>query len=420
MITTEIKRYSALYSRAGKNFMTPHGYVNWKIRMVLHGDDWDVFVFFVTDIESVPTNFRSSSIQRLFLFYPLEQYPNIIDILRNENPVHVHFDEQFPDQAAIAIDSEPVGEGEACCMVVNDADTPPGSSASITRGFDSFQEHNDGHAWSNSYILALSSYHVYGSGGVSAGGLFLDEFSQRFDPWLRHGSGGSARFDLISDEQLLGGTGLQAVMMSNDRYMILVFRGTQTVFSPLPLDWLTNAAFLGTPLPAFWAEPGVLIHGGWLSAADKVYDEVVELIQAHRGGENKPLWITGHSLGGSMSLITALRLQTTGDYPVQGVHTYGAPPTGAALWFKAYNGQGLHERTQRWVNNDDIVPQLPLPGYSAVGLKNFIDASGNIALAAPTALPTIPSVADHNIATYSQLIRNQLNTSLKNEVPFVN
>jgi hypothetical protein len=419
MITTAIKNYSALYSRSGKNYVSPHGYVNWKIRMILKGEGWDVFVFFVTDIESTRSNFRSQSLQRIFLFLPLERYDAIIDLLRNEKPVYVHFDEDHPDQAVIAIDSEPVGEGEICCLLADD-DTPSEPSNDIPRGFNLFEEHADGYSWSNSYILALSSYHVYGSGEASGGGEFLQEFSDRFDPWMRHGTGVSARFDLISDDQVLGGTGLQAIMMSNDRYMILVFRGTQTIFSPLPLDWMTNAAFAGAPLPAPWADAGVHIHGGWLSAADKVYPEVLDLIQEHRGSESKPLWIAGHSLGGSLSLITALRLQTTGDYPVQGIHTYGAPPTGALFWYKSYNAHGLQNRTQRWVNNDDIVPQLPLAGFSAVGLKNFIDAAGNITLNAPTSSPTFPSVADHDIATYSQLIRNKLSDSLKDELPFVN
>ena len=156
MITLEIKRYSALYSRAGKSYLTPHGYVNWKIRMVLHADNWDVFLFFVTDIESAPANFQSTSILRLFLFYPLHQYENIIDILRNEQPVHVHFDENHPDQAVIAINAEPVGEAESCCIVASDSDAPADSSDNITRGFNSFEEHSDGHAWSNSYVLALS------------------------------------------------------------------------------------------------------------------------------------------------------------------------------------------------------------------------------------------------------------------------
>ncbi len=158
MITTEIKRYSALYSRAGTNYISPYGYVNWKTRMVLHGEDWDVFVFFVSDIESAPSNFRSYSIQRIFLFYPLEQYEAIIDILRNERPVYVYFDENHPAQAVIAIDSEPVGEDESCCVVATDSDTPSDQSGDIARGFNSFQEHADGFSWSNSFILGRSQH----------------------------------------------------------------------------------------------------------------------------------------------------------------------------------------------------------------------------------------------------------------------
>lgn len=414
-----IEKYSALLSRVGKNYISPYGYVNWKARLVLNGDNWQVFIFFVDDIESAPNNFNSETIQRLFMFMPLSRYDAVIDILRNENPVIVTFNDRSPDQATIGIMQESVGENEQCCMLLH-TDEDDETDERIERGFNAFEEHTDGHAWSNSFILALSSYHVYGGNQLNAGGQFLENFSAKFDPWLRHGSGGSARFDLVSDETLIGGTGLQAIVMSNDRYIIIAFRGTQTIFSPLPLDWMTNLAFAGAPVLASWAEAGVLIHNGWLAAVDKAYKELLDLIQTHRGNESKPLWITGHSLGGCLSLILALRLQTTGDYPVQGVHTYGAPPAGAGRYYDSYNNQGLQNRTQRWVNDDDIAPQLPLVGYSAVGLKNFIDASGNITLNAPVAPVTWPIVEDHNIATYTQLIRNSLNASLKSEVPFVN
>lgn len=66
--TIRVESYSVLLSRRGSNYMSPYGYLTWKARMVLKGDNWQVFVFFVDDSESAPDNFRSDSVQRLFVF----------------------------------------------------------------------------------------------------------------------------------------------------------------------------------------------------------------------------------------------------------------------------------------------------------------------------------------------------------------
>lgn len=415
----KIETYSVALSRAGSDGFGPgQPHVPWLARMSLAGDNWQVFVFFVADDDQAPKNFRSETIQRLFLFLPIERYEPVLDLLRNEAPVMVSFDERDPQRATIGVSNEMVGEGELCCAAVATGPST-GATAQTSRGFDPFDEHADGHSWSNSYALALCAHHVYGGVGLNAGGEFLHEFTERFQPWLEQGTGGSARFDLVSDESLIGGTGLQAVVMSNDRYTIVAFRGTQTIFSPLPLDWMTNLAFAAEPAVPVWSDVGVLVHGGWLVAVDKAYEELLQLIDTHRDGGDKPLWITGHSLGGSLSMILALRLQTTGDHPVQGVHTYGAPPTGVARYRDSYASQGLARRTQRWVNNDDIVPKLPMPLYDHVGELDLIDQTGAISLGTTPTLSPVVSIPDHDMRTYASIIGASLDEELSGRMPLV-
>lgn len=65
---------------------------------------------------------------------------------------------------------------------------------------------------------------------------------------------------------------------------------------------------------------------------------------------SKPLWVAGHSLGGAMATITAMRLPKQ----VAGLYTYGAPGVGdvrAQQWQK----QHLNGKFFRYVNGGDIV-----------------------------------------------------------------
>ena len=60
---------------------------------------------------------------------------------------------------------------------------------------------------------------------------------------------------------------------------------------------------------------------------------------------------------------------------------------------------------------------IPLPGYSAVGSKSFIDENGVITPDAPVSDFTIPSGADHDIVAYCDLIRTKLAPGVAAAVP---
>ncbi|MCI0436634.1 MAG: hypothetical protein L0271_23800 [Gemmatimonadetes bacterium] len=47
------------------------------------------------------------------LHYPMSAFGPIVDMLRNEKPVFVHWNDSFPVNTRISTSPEPVGEGEA-------------------------------------------------------------------------------------------------------------------------------------------------------------------------------------------------------------------------------------------------------------------------------------------------------------------
>jgi pimeloyl-ACP methyl ester carboxylesterase len=69
------------------------------------------------------------------------------------------------------------------------------------------------------------------------------------------------------------------------------------------------------------------------------------------------LWVTGHSLGGALAKLWALRAAQCG-HEVAGVYTFGQPRVGDAAFASCYDSV-LKARSFRVVHADDIVPRVP-------------------------------------------------------------
>lgn len=129
-----------------------------------------------------------------------------------------------------------------------------------------------------------------------------------------------------------------------DTHAVLAFRGTDPVTLP---NWVTNAVVKLVTC----AEYEGRVHHGFSSSlrrAWKQFEPVLEEI------EEKPLFLTGHSLGGALSVLAACRLANIGRPPVA-TYTFGAPRVGDRTFCAGYELP-----TYRIVNRLDLVPELPL------------------------------------------------------------
>jgi hypothetical protein len=106
-----------------------------------------------------------------------------------------------------------------------------------------------------------------------------------------------------------------------------------------------------------------------------------------------------------------------------GVYTYGQPRTCDTTLAKTYN-KGFKDRMYRFVNNNDIVPQMPpAPAYTHVEALRYIDSHGNVRDAMPmvgglldraaglTADPLAPAsdgVHDHFMHSYLTALEKNL------------
>ncbi|WP_201304997.1 lipase family protein [Streptomyces sp. GS7] len=208
----------------------------------------------------------------------------------------------------------------------------------------------------------------------------------------------------------------QAYTAASDHMIITAFRGTE----PAEIrDWLSDAATPPWPGPA---ETGYT-HYGFAEALQSIFPEVKDTLAELRTG-NQTVWFTGHSLGGALAMLAGARMYLEEPrLQADGVYTYGQPRTCDRVLAAAYN-KGFKNRMYRFVNNNDIVPQLPPePVYTHVEALRYIDSDGRLhdsvgllgnladrakGLTADAFAPAAAGVRDHSIKRYIAAIENNL------------
>ena len=122
-------------------------------------------------------------------------------------------------------------------------------------------------------------------------------------------------------------------------------------------DWLNDADFTPQPDP----ELG-LVHSGFMDSFENLWPGIVQQIKAWQAagklGPQVKVYITGHSKGGALAMLAALKLRTENILPVTEVVTFAAPRVGGADFAAKYAAQGIVG--YRYENQDDVVPHVPL------------------------------------------------------------
>jgi hypothetical protein len=173
------------------------------------------------------------------------------------------------------------------------------------------------------------------------------------------------RSQLGMEARFLSVDNTQAYLATNENHIVVAFRGTE---SPTSLDGLkdcllTDAANLlvlpegdlGTDFVA--AGVGARFHLGFIRALASIWEPLFSGVDAERKKSERPIWITGHSLGGALAMLTAWRFKRK-FVPVHQVYTFGAPMIGNTQAAEAFDRE-LPDRIFRYVNFPDPVPKLP-------------------------------------------------------------
>ena len=213
----------------------------------------------------------------------------------------------------------------------------------------------------NSYLLMMTSRLVFPDElGAIITNLadFEQKFKNRFTPL------GMDKFEFIHGSPT-NRRDTNGVVMSNDKVVIVAFRGTElgAGWAKIIKDFIeTNLNRAQTHVPQFGNDAKV--HTGFWLAFHEVRDKVIDAVRVQRTAGQK-LWVTGHSLGGAQAILAARTFKAE-RIPVQGLCTFGCPRVGNEA-FKQHLGIS---NVQRYVYAFDLVPMLPddtLRGYRHVG-----------------------------------------------------
>jgi hypothetical protein len=241
------------------------------------------------------------------------------------------------------------------------------------------------------------------------------------------------RDQLGLDARFISAGNTQVYLAQNDKHIVVAFRGTELPNSIEGLkDCLLTDAMnllmvpegrLGTDFAA--AGVGARFHKGFIVALGTVWDPLLEGVEAELKRSERPLWVTGHSLGGALALLAAWLFHRK-FISVHQVYTYGAPMIGNAAASQAFDKE-FEGKIFRYVNPGDPVPKLPTFSLLANDyghcLKEMVLGA---AAAAPQALADVPAgeaggtldaarieamwasaqqrVASHSLAHYRELI----------------
>jgi triacylglycerol lipase len=161
--------------------------------------------------------------------------------------------------------------------------------------------------------------------------------------------------------------GTSGFVAQGDDMLVVVFRGTEN-----SLDWWTN---LNTSFVTL--QGGTRVHTGFFQAYWPIRDTIFECVIDALRKKRRPVYITGHSLGGALALMATAELSNHEDAEVRdcvaACYTFGCPRAGDSS-FDLYVKAPLYRIT----NGVDLVPAVPpaIFGYRHVGDTRYFGKLG--------------------------------------------
>jgi hypothetical protein len=178
----------------------------------------------------------------------------------------------------------------------------------------------------------------------------------------------------FDDFRFLGATGTECMVSWNSQVAIAAFRGTELKSFSALHEIRTDLNAVPVPF-----ERGGMVHRGFLKALDEIWGgpEGLQVILDGLMAEDpdRPLWITGHSLGGALAALCFARTPQA-----KGLYTYGAPRVGDKGFVNLFEGRSVW----RIENARDPVPLVPpdIPSiafnFGDLGALKFLSSDGAV------------------------------------------
>jgi hypothetical protein len=149
--------------------------------------------------------------------------------------------------------------------------------------------------------------------------------------------------------------GSQAMLVEHKDYLVLAFRGTEP-------DSLRDIKADASATIRKCETQG-MIHSGFYFAYMEIRKDIEETLQS-KTFSKKPLYITGHSLGGALATVATKYTYHQGG--LAACYTFGSPRVGNDDWIN-----NIKTPIHRLVNAADCVTMLP-PGDATISVMTFI------------------------------------------------
>lgn len=163
-----------------------------------------------------------------------------------------------------------------------------------------------------------------------------------------------------------------AVVCTSPDAAFVAFRGSVGRYDWLNTDANTNLE----PLSSFPLDLR-RVHIGFLNALDAAQTQLDTLL-ALPSVAGKPLWLTGHSLGGALAVLLAARMTLLEGRPVQGLYTFGQPRVGNRTFARVL-GEALSDRYFCILRAHDPIPHCPsLLRYRPCGTQLLLAQDGKL------------------------------------------
>lgn len=137
------------------------------------------------------------------------------------------------------------------------------------------------------------------------------------------------------------------LLVANEECFVICFQATEEESIK---DWLNDLD------NRTWAYGLGNVRKGFWEATELIWEKLLQEIYFHYK-PTQHLWLTGHSQGGALALLTARRLFDE-KFNIQGVYTFGQPKVGDLLFAVSYDNI-LKNRTYRIYNEEDTVVKNP-------------------------------------------------------------
>ena len=135
---------------------------------------------------------------------------------------------------------------------------------------------------------------------------------------------------------------------------LVAFRGSESW-----KDWLINLTRYQSEYPQL---AGGRVHTGFLRQHDAMWERIVSHLQTYATLESRGILVTGHSLGGALATLFAVRIASLLPSVPVACYVFGSPRVGNRAFVEG--GQRLANLSVLRVNNAyDLIPQIPVYGY---------------------------------------------------------